>query len=291
MTKTATRLPEFRGKSLIVIPDVVPQGDFLTGDFGKAFLQEYNALVASDFDNNKVLRVLSYNNGIVKGSNPFAVVLANQILNQEGIRTASPADLEKALQANAINLRGTYEDSALVLRTAGEPNEYLAQNLAEQLEAKGYKIGKNALVIPLNGLRIRKDAGSSHGLSYVVQDGTQVIEAPILGRDGSFSSADINAETGLPSKLSGGDRTLYTRNSGLSGLYLDSGLGLNSDGDDLADSNVIGRVVGVRGEAAGAEQLRTLYAQKESELLQRTEQARKQLNEGYKAAMQTLSSK
>jgi len=35
------------------------------------------------------LNVLSYSNDVVKGSNPFAVVLANQVLREEGLRTAT----------------------------------------------------------------------------------------------------------------------------------------------------------------------------------------------------------
>src|SRR3989304_9360456 len=109
------RLPQFKGKALVEIPENIPQAGFLEGDFGKAFLDEYKGRVKSDYNGNSKLDILRYGDNIVKGSNPFAVVLANQILRQEGLRTASQADLEKALRVGTLNLIGTYEDTALVL--------------------------------------------------------------------------------------------------------------------------------------------------------------------------------
>jgi hypothetical protein len=59
-----------------------------------------------------------------------------------------------------------------------------------------------------------------------------------------FESSDIDITTGITKKVSAtGNRTLYTRNSGLSGLYLGRSLYLYSGNDNLAYSDDDGRVV------------------------------------------------
>lgn len=289
MTQTATRLPKFEGKPLIEIPDVIPVANFLEGEFGQAFLNEYNGRVNTDYNGAGALKVLSYNNGIVRGSNPFVVVVANKILAQEGIRTATPADLERVLNSKALSLQGTYEDSALVLRSTGDPNSYLAKNLAEQAKARGAKLN-SPLVIPLNGLDVVYDAESPHKLAFKFTDGTQVIEAPILTKDGYFNSQDIDSNTGLPRKISGeGNRKLWTRNSGLSRLYLNGDLGLVSYYDDLANSDEDGRVVVVRGEAADAQNLRAQYEERKNELSVKANEALTILEQGYTDALKSLT--
>jgi len=258
---TKTKLPAFKGRPLIEIPEFIPQAGFLEGEFGKAFLEEYNERVSADYNNNSNLNVLKYDNGVIKGSNPFAVVLANQILRQEGLRTATPVDLEKILRINALDLCDFYEDTGLVLRS--EEDEYskntpLAKDLAKQLKIRFIFIKriedyKNPIMIPLIGLELEK-ADNDYGLTFKLKEDAEVYEAPILANSGQFSSKDIDEEIGLPKKLFGSeDRTLYTRDSGLSRLGLYGGLNLLSDGWDLDDSDGNGRVVAVSGEATAPE--------------------------------------
>ena len=75
-------LSKFQGRPLVEIPKVIPQADFLRGDFGKEVLREYNGRVQSDYQNNNYLRVLSYNDKLdeVQGSNPFSLVLLNPLI-------------------------------------------------------------------------------------------------------------------------------------------------------------------------------------------------------------------
>ena len=99
-------------------------------------------------------------------------------------------------------------------------------------------------MIPLNGLELQEDSNSEYGLSFILADETQIIYAPILKEDCSFSSQDIDENTGLPTRTrSDGERYLYTRKDGLSVLCLVRDLGLGSDGDDLVNSGSDGRVV------------------------------------------------
>lgn len=242
-----TKLPTFKGKPFIL------QVGFLEGDFGKAFLEEYKGRVNADYNGNSNLDVLRYYNDVVKGSNPFAVVLANHVLREEGLRTATQADLENTLKLGILPLEGTYEDTALVLRTETSPNEYLAKNLAEQVKSKGKKVGKTPIVIPLNRLELVNDLNSPHGLTFKLTDESEIIYAPILDGKNHMKSFSETGKYGLPEKLGEGNRTLYTRDSGLSRLYLDGGLDLVSIYDDLADFGGSSRMVVVSGEATSPE--------------------------------------
>ncbi|MBS3073773.1 hypothetical protein J4465_03190 [Candidatus Pacearchaeota archaeon] len=161
----ANKLPKFYGKPMIEIPAIVPVANFLEGDFGKEFLKEYKGRVEKDYNDSDSLNVLKYDNGIVKGSNHFAVVLANAILSQEGLRTANQADLEKILRAKTLTLNGQYEDSGLCLRSESSPNEYLAKQLMTQLKARG-KV-KLPVILNLNDLELIKDSNSNYGNQFM----------------------------------------------------------------------------------------------------------------------------
>ena len=246
---TNNSLPVNKAKPLVEVPQNVPLIGSLGGEQGK----EINDAIKKDFAGISALQVGNYSEGIVKASNPFYAVAVQKRL-QEGVRVASQADLEKALKWGVLDLRGTYEDTGLVLRTEGEPNSYLASNLMIQAKARLDKKVKMPVMIPLYGLELAKDQNSPYGLSFKLGDNAEIISAPILNKgDGNFSSRNINAETGLPKKLGNGDRTLYTRQGGLSWLCLFRDLDLYSNDENLADSNGDGRVVLVSGEATSRE--------------------------------------
>ena len=258
-----TRLPAFKGKPLIEIPSFIPQIGFIEGDFGKAFLEEYAGRAKTDYGNVTALNVLNCRDSVVKGSNPFAIVLANQILRQEGLRTATQADLEEALRLGIMPLTGTYEDTALVLRTEDDrdysKNTPLARDLAKKLKARKIKFNnKTPLVIPLTGLELQTTQDNSYGLTFNLREEAEVYQAPILREGGQFKSEDINIKTGLPKKLGDGNRTLYTRDSGLSRLGLNVVLNVYSSYRDLDGSSDNGRVVVVSAEGTSPQIKRNL---------------------------------
>jgi len=276
---------KFQGKPLIELPKEIPSAGFLVGDFGKEFLKEYNGKAKADYSNNSNLQVLNYDDKIVKGSNDFAVVLANQILRQEGLRTATQADLEKILKINALDLRGTYKDSGLVLRSEDGANKYLAQNLAKQLRARNKKT-RFPVAINLADLELVNDKDSNYGLAFKLTERANPIYAPILNKPGNFNSEDIDEKTGLPKQTKGGNRILYTRKDGLSGLCLLRDLNLGSNGGDLASSDSGGRVVAVSAE--GASQNLEKYVKKLNQ-----EKARQiaEIEGKYDSALRILTSK
>jgi hypothetical protein len=259
--QTKTKLPQFKGKPIVPQNIRFPEVDFLRGEFGRAVYDEYQERVEADYDNNSTLTVLSYDN-VVKGSNPFAIALVNDIIMQEGFRTATTADLERVLRADSLDLRGFYEDSGLVLRGENNPNEYLAKNLAEQVKARQEL--EYPIMIPLNGLELVKDNDSSHGLGFKLREDAEIIHSQILYKEsGNFSSEDIDEKTGLPKKLGVGNRKLYTRDSGLSRLCLGRSLDLYSNYENLAYSSSVGRVVVVSAEGTSQKVIGDYIAQLE----------------------------
>lgn len=179
----------------------------------------------------------------LNGSNLFKVLLLNQI----GIRTATLPELECALE-NGMNLRETYEDApSVILRSSGDsyaPNDYIAKDLTKKLGLKSFKAPKI-----INGLRIVEDKDSAYGLNFDTKD-AQIIEAPDFdNRNNQRKFLRINPDYSIEFD-NNATRTLYTRDSGLSGLCLNRYLDAYSNDEDLADSDEYGRVVVVSGEAA-----------------------------------------
>ena len=229
--------------------------NFLVGDFGRDALKEYNALVKADFKGNGALNVLSLNGNVVIGSNPYSVVLMNKVLKQAGLRAPTPAELEQILRNDTLNLRDIYEDTALVLRTGSTPNEYLAKNLEKQVKQRGMRFSAEfPLMIPLAYLELENDADSPSGLRFRLTENSQLIEAPQLAGSEDYKKFSNTDENGLPIFDSNGNRTNYTRESGLSRLCLDRNLDLYSryGVGNLAVSGDNGRVVLVRDAVASA---------------------------------------
>ena len=114
-------VPKVEEKPVIVTPRLV-QPRFLEGDFGR----QVNDEIQSRYKGVDALSKSSFEDGVVKGSNPLYVVAVNQVIRSDGLRTATPADLGKIIDNEILDLRGFYEDCGLVLRNQEEPNKYLA---------------------------------------------------------------------------------------------------------------------------------------------------------------------
>ncbi len=239
---------EFQGTPLVQVPAYNPKLGFLKADpFGKEALEEYNRIVSAEYGNNLNLKVLSESGDLIVGSNPLAVVCLNdRVLRPAGLRTATQADLELILKHRPdLQLRGVYEDTGLVLRSEGNPNSYLAKDLARQLKERDPHFGYPVLFY-LSDLSLRVDQDSPHALAFTLKEGATPKYVSILNSpDGSrFNSSDIDKVTGLPRDLDKqGNRKLRTITGGLSRLRLSSFLNLISNWNGLADSDGVGRVV------------------------------------------------
>lgn len=268
-----TDLPKFEGRPLINVPETIPTANFLQGEFGEAV---HNAVVKKYGSFDPIKRISGFSDGVVKGLNSFYAVAVQEVIAPQGLQVATPADLERVLRTDALELRGhNYEDSALVLRSEGSPNAYLAKDLAKQIRANQNL--KFPVMIPLTGLALREDSQSDYRLAFDLKDGAEVIYSKILNKNtNQFSSENVDEKTGLPTKLGSGDRTLYTRDSGLSGFFLDGDLGLDSDSEHLAGSSSDGRVVVASSGAAAQDFLAEIekkYQTQRAELDARKEKA------------------
>ena len=202
------------------IDKTINSATFLKGNFGKAVLLEYIWRNKEYFCCNPQLKVLTFYEDIVNGSNSYAAVLINQILNQRGLRIGNPTDLGRILKNNIQDLIGKSVDFALVLRNENEPNGYLAKDLIQQLVLQGRKI-EMPIMIPLTSLELKIEEKAPHGLGFKLREKSRIIQSHILNEDTYFSLNDIDKATGLPYKTKNiGEGFLYTRNSGLSRMYL-----------------------------------------------------------------------
>jgi len=254
---TQTETPEQEThQTPLTIPDVNAQYSFLGGDLGK----QVNERIHQRYSAIEAITKITYNpnSQLVEGSNPFYVIAVNEVLRELypdlKIRTANQADLERILKLGNPDLRNQYEDSALVLRTEEEPNEYLAKDLMKQVKARNPKL-KTPVMISLNGLNLRQDSNSPYKLSFELTDYSELIYAPQLSHSNDQKEFTNTDENGLP-VFDKGTRTLYTRESGLSRLYLGGYLGLSSRSEYLVDSYSDGRVVVVVESAEGAAPLK-----------------------------------
>ncbi|MEM3074636.1 MAG: hypothetical protein QW727_01700 [Candidatus Pacearchaeota archaeon] len=244
-------IPKFEGRDL----DINGQKhkvNLLRGEFGKEVLEEYQERVKSEYNGIGTLNVLSFYDGVVRGSNSFAVVLVNQIISSGGFRTATLADLERILEQGTLDLSSTYNDGALILRTQCEVNAKLAQHLAKQIKARDGKI-EYPVMVPLTSLELdnpSSDASKSsdYGLAFNLREDGKIYHAPQLVKSNHEQRFSRGDENGLPILGSGGNRTLCTMQFGLARAFLNSNRNLNSHYDCLRNSYEHGQVVVVSAE-------------------------------------------
>jgi hypothetical protein len=172
------------------------------------------------------------------GSNLWKVLLLNQI----GIKTATLGELEALAVSHPEFLQGHFEDAPSVcLRSAEDSyakNDYLTKQLAEY-------IGKSKIKTPvvISGLKIKKDDASDYGLSFEKDGDFTFFEAQELSHVNNIKKFSRGNEKGIPIFDKNGTRKIYTRDKGLSRLYLDWNLDLCSLDGGLTNSYFDGRMV------------------------------------------------
>src|SRR3989344_4648335 len=170
----------------------------------KGIFEEIKDLAVTKYKSAKPLMLPIYKDEVVQGSNPFYAVLVNEVLRSERLWTASQADIERTLRAgDVLRIKGNYYvDTALVLRSpedSYEPNNPLAKDLSEQVKERLGKNMKLPVMIPLFNLDLKLDPNNQYGLGFNLREDAQLVYAPVLNKQGNFSS--VNPETGLPVEL------------------------------------------------------------------------------------------
>jgi hypothetical protein len=168
----------------------------------------------------------------------------NKILSKQGLRTATPADVQRIINMDENFLKGVYTDLGIVLRSIENPNKYLAAQLAEQSIRRNYKYSNsNPLVFKPSDLELILDSNSPSGLGFNISEQSTPFNAPKLSNKNHGKKFNLTNYTGMPVFDKDGTRTNYTNDNGLHRLYLGRCLDLGSGGGNLVYSDGYGRVV------------------------------------------------
>ena len=186
---------------------------FINAAEGAELLEKYNRIVKEDYqDNEWLMGVLAKDRNAIGGCNIYSAILLNQILREEGIRTATPRDIEILIQNKCLQNGKFLTDLGLILR--GEYNDYLDsfKTLNNQIKDSGHNFN-TSLVIPLTGLNL-KDISGKHNKNLEVRlnSDAQIIPVAQLSYDGEnikyFNRTD---ENGMPQIGEKGERQVNTR--------------------------------------------------------------------------------
>jgi hypothetical protein len=222
---------------------------FLDGDFGEESFEKYQELVSSRYSGIEGLDVLEFD-GVIKGSSPPSVIVMNEVLREQGYSVATPADVDRIVRDEILDLRNQYEDMALVLFNEDNPNEYLAESIGRQSKDRGFTYDpETPLMIPLQGLELFVDNNSPVGFAFSLPRDARLFPAPQLSNENDKKRFSKSDGDGLPIFEKNGSYQSYTTDSGLRVLIRDGNLSLDAWYDDLSSSCSVGRVLAVRGEA------------------------------------------
>ena len=94
---------EFKGRPTIDLSRV-PIAGFLEGNFGEEIFNEAREIALGKYNSAPSLLTPLYQGGVIKHSNPFYVVLVNEVLrnNKLNLHTATPTKIKKTLNLRNI---------------------------------------------------------------------------------------------------------------------------------------------------------------------------------------------
>jgi len=211
---------------------------------GKDAEKLYNSIKKNEKKFGKDLGFLDYKNGEIRGSNLLRAGQINYLLKNSGIRVAVPRDDFNESIFNLVRENFYTDFNALVVhkdRPSYKKNNGLWKKVTELIEDINGSVPKHSMVQGYYTLPDKNEM--KYGVKIVPAPNFEIIEDNRLSEEYDGWKFDNVDEKGLPLNLdeSKGERTFYTRNDGLSGVYLDSGL---SAGDsNLSYSDHDGRVV------------------------------------------------
>jgi len=122
------------------------------------------------------------------------------ILDKLGYKIPKLSDQARKLKYFP-QIHGYTIDFGLVLRGIGEPNPIIAEDLADQIQARYGRV-EFPLLISLRGTFLKHLPGSGYGVySFKITDETQIVHAPILNQPGFFLPKDLDEQTCLPKTI------------------------------------------------------------------------------------------
>jgi len=213
-------------------PRVVPS--FIEGGDARLFLREFNER-ANRYNNPEALKVLSFDSekGIVVGSNPFAVVLTNEIL-RTGITTATPRQIEYFLESG-LHPSMIHADTALYLTGLDRTNSFVAESLNRQIRERGFK---ESVLIPLTSLDLFEEKDQ---LGFKLREDAEIIRTEFL-EPGTFSQLNND---GVPIRGKG-NRILYANSDSGLKRYRHIGKDISVESGSLLGSSPVGKIIIVK---------------------------------------------
>ena len=181
----------------------------------------------------------------VTGSTPFASACLNAEVQKYGARTPNLRDLSRPEIMNLVKGRFYTDSRNLIIRSPRDldfpKNNSLLRQIYELAEQKEGTIKDGFMVEGFTFVQYNED-NIGYGLKIVPTDDFRVIQDErFLGHNGdAFSKVD---ELGIPLFDKNGKRTWWSRNKGLSRLFLGRYLYFDAGCSDLASSYDGGRVV------------------------------------------------
>ncbi len=164
----------------------------------------------------------------------------------KGQRVARLADLGKIYDADNSFFNGIYTDTPeLILRTdtpSWKNNTQILENLVGQARERGLEFSSDNPLV-LSGLELTRDYNGDNYYGILVQIGDNTVAV----NDPRFAYGKDKIQVGNKAK------TLWTKDKGLSGVYLDRGGCWGSNYDGLAYSGDYGRVVVFNAESVVSE--------------------------------------
>ena len=217
------------------MPEVVPF--FVEGEDAKVIYDSLQGLTSGTMGYDEKTQTFY-------GSTPFVAAKIDTLVRPLGLRVADARDLSRPEVMTMIKDNHYADAPALVLRSMDDShskNLPLIKRVAEEVERVN---GKVQFPVMVTGFDVKPVKDNGYGLDIVPRtDFTAVYDERLSGKNHGKTFLDID-ELGLPKFDKDGNRTFWARSSGLSGLFLDRNLNLNSryDDDNLAYSNENGRI-------------------------------------------------
>jgi hypothetical protein len=221
----------------------------IEGPGAEEFFSEYHSHAQKKFGDNYGGHVhkneyldLKFNGTFVTGSNPFSVVLANEILRPHGIRTATPRDIETIIESESLALHKGHIDTALVLREkrpyCGEfgrsDQDSLAESLGRQLDERGIYYGEESpIVLPLTSLRLEATPYTMYGLGFLLRREIQLYPGTQLTKENNGKEFSRVDKHGLPIFEKGHGRYYGARSD-----HLLSGMQISDNNRNIVEDDI-----------------------------------------------------
>lgn len=182
----------------------------------------------------------------IVGSTPFAVANLDAFAQKYNARTPNLRDLSRPEIMRIVQGKHYIDSRNLIARSRKDPNcsknNSLLKTIYELAEQKEGSIKYPFMIEGFSFVPNSEDK-KDYGLNLVANSDFKVFQDERFGGKYNMKSFSEVDELGIPKFDKNGNRTWYTKDKGLSGLYLNGSLNLDSYNDNLALSSCNGRVV------------------------------------------------